>query len=576
MHATCFSRWIVIVTLIATIDLLGQDDSAKKGGTNAPPKCLTTVYYSDVDTPKLKPIDEQTGQKGGQVLGSLPKAENGSVQVCADDGTSIGSANIANTDSFTVTTSHTLKAGQKIQAQFTDSNGHASIPSEAELVGDCSKLASRDGVAPTLSIVSAAGNTMTYSGAVKGAKDGSVRICINNIPKATASVDSSGKFDGGTATLQVNAGDEVTAQSVNASATNTYGPLSDKIKMVAQPAAPDHQNQAVAVLIGGVEYSGYSAQSQTTNGFLSLFYQGPFYHGVTGWGKIRLTSTPQQATNGVVSVISNPTGLTTYDYSNVGQAIDFLGGPVWRFSQYWSLIAAFGAISPLSSQNTPLTFVAPNTGTVECTQLVQRFSPAAGYNPGLSLNTAPNAKTCLAGGYTDIAFANQDRSSFLLKYGGGFRSIYPWKFGQCAKASDSKCSTAYAALDATIGQDAAVTGGALHKLVFKLDGTLPIPTGNSSWLYLFGSSYIRLQRNQNLPPLILATPASPVTLPSPTVFVLPLRQPNRDYYRIGVGLNVNQLWCKAFGTGCATSSTNDASAGTKPAAARDSNSKTKK
>jgi hypothetical protein len=62
-----------------------------------------------------------------------------------------------------------------------------------------------------------------------------------------------------------------------------------------------------------------------------------------------------------------------------------------------------------------------------------------------------------------------------------------------------------------------------------------------------------LQSNQNLPPLILQTPPTTVTVPSPTVIVLPLRQPNRDYYRIGVGLNINQLWCKAFGSGCSTS-----------------------
>lgn len=252
-----------------------------------------------------------------------------------------------------------------------------------------------------------------------------------------------------------------------------------------------------------------------------------------------------------------------------------MGGPVWKFSHFWSVIADFGAISPLSSQNTPLTFVAPNPGTIECTQLVSRFSPAMGYNPGLSLNTATNPKTCLAGGYADIAFANQDRSSFLVKYGGGFRSTYPWKFGQCENSSDNKCSIAYAALDATLGQDSAVTGGALHKFVFKLDGMLPIPTGSSSWLYLFGSSYIRLEKNQNLPPLILATPTTTVTVPSPTVFVLPLRQPNRDYYRIGVGLNVNQLWCKAFGAGCTTGSTDDGSAGAKPATGKISAEKPK-
>jgi hypothetical protein len=70
-----------------------------------------------------------------------------------------------------------------------------------------------------------------------------------------------------------------------------------------------------------------------------------------------------------------------------------------------------------------------------------------------------------------------------------------------------------------------------------------------SWLYLFGSAYMRLAKNQNYSPLILNT-ATGVTVPSSTVTVLPLEQPNRDYYRLGVGLNINQLFCKAFSTGC--------------------------
>ena len=326
-------------------------------------------------------------------------------------------------------------------------------------------------------------------------------------------------------------------------------------------------SRAVAILIGGVEYSAYSAESQTTNAFLNIFYAGPVTHGFGGWGRIRLTSTPQQATNGVVSVLSSPTGLTTTSYSNVGQAFDYVFGGSKKLADNWSVIAGAGATTPLSSQSVPVTFVAPPPGTVECNQLVTRFSASQGYNPSLSLNTAPGATTCLAGGYTDVAFANQDRSSFYFKYGAGFRTSYPWKTGNCdgtASATDNsgnnnsqqKCSTAYAALDAVIGQDAAVTGGKLHGFVFKMDGILPIPTGTYSWLYLFGSSYIRLQHNMDYPPLLLQSPSAPVTVPNPSVIVLPLKQPNRDYYRMGVGINVNQLWCKVFSNGCTNSNPN--------------------
>ncbi|HUA15211.1 MAG TPA: hypothetical protein VMG31_07925 [Verrucomicrobiae bacterium] len=566
--------------------LWGQSTNGAPAATGA--ACPQSKTDATVDSPTLSPVDEPDAKGLVSVSGKLSKAETGTVQLCVE-GKTVGTASINNADSFAVSDLKDLKAGQKIQAQFVDSANNAGKPTDLTTIGDCSKLVpaqSSSVQAPTLSLVLGANDTVTYSGTAKGAKDGDkIRICVDNVSNGKTAAVKSEKFDGGTESFTVASGQKVVAQQVISGTPASYGPLSDPVSIVAQLASQDNPNKAVAVLIGGVEYSGYSAQSQTTNGFLDLYYQGPSSHHFAGWTRIRLTSTPQQATNGVVSVISNPTGLTTYDYSNVGQAIDYVFGPTWTFMRgksggTWAAIAEVGATSPLSSQNAPVTFVAPGPGTNECTELVSRFSPAAGYNPGLSLNTTPNPTTCLAGGYTDIAFSNEDRSSFFLKYGGGFRAVYPWKSGQCSSSSDSKCSIAYAAVDGTIGQDASVTGGSLHRLVFKLDGILPIPTGSASWLYLFGSSYIRLEKNQNLPPLILTTPTATVTVPSPTVFVLPLRQPNRDYYRLGVGLNINQLWCKAFGTGCSTGTQTtgggSSSGGTSPTTPTSSTSQKKK
>jgi hypothetical protein len=327
--------------------------------------------------------------------------------------------------------------------------------------------------------------------------------------------------------------------------------------LVAGTAVPP--GGPVSILIGGVEYGGYSSEAQTTDAFLNIFYRGPVSKtGLAGWTRIRLTSAAQPATNGVVSVISNPTGLTTVNYANVGQVFDYSVGPSWNLpkTQYWALIASLGAITPLSSQNAPIVFVAPPPGTTECTTLLNRFSPKNGYNPGLTPNPAPNPTTCVVNGtngVTNIAFTNQDRSNFLLKYSGGFRTWYP--LGSCkTAAAASKCVPTYAAADFTLGQDSSITGGVLRGVVFKMDGLLPIPTGSSSWLYLFGSAYIRFRSNVNLPPLVLASPSSTVTVPSPAVAVLPLVQPNRDYYRLGVGVNINQLWCKVYASSCPTAS----------------------
>ena len=534
-----------------------------------PASCPVDVVNETLDRPSITAIDHSAAPPA--VSGKMPTSKTGDVQICVDGKVLGAPVPVQNDGSFKAALSPGLKDNQVIQAQFEKSLGGGTSPvwgpvSDKVQAGSCSKAASAGGVTPTLSISIDQNDMATYSGNVNGTNAGQIRICVNDLPNGQTATINSGKFKG-VSGFKVSPGDQITVQVVTSTAgTTTYGPPSSIVSVKSGPAVVGNtdnaagRNKALSVLIGGVEYSGYSSESQTTNGFLNIFYRGPLVgdgwrNGFTGWSRIRLTSAAQPATNGVVSVISNPTGLTTANYSNVGQVLDYVFGPTWNIpnTKYWSLIGGFGAITPLSSQNTPVTFVAPPPGTQECTTLVDRFSPKNGYHPGLALNTNPNPTTCLAGGYTDIAFSNQDRTNFLMKYGAGVRSVYPL---QDCKTSSSNCSTAYAAIDGTLGQDSSVTGGYLRGVVFKLDGILPIPTGSSSWLYLFGSAYMRLQSNKNLAPLILQTPTPPIAVPSPTVVVLPLVQPNRDYYRLGVGLNINQLWCKAFGSGCATTPTN--------------------
>jgi hypothetical protein len=564
--SVCSLLCLMLIGTAARAHAQGSAPSSNTvSGNNA--KCPSDVVNVTLDTPIINSITLGTTDSPSTVVsGKMPRAKSGNVQVCID-GKALGTPVAVGADgTFKVTAQVKVTDTQSVVAQLeTPASGgspaYFGLPSDPLKAGSCSKAASPGGTAPTLSIGFDASNKAIFSGTVKGATSGEVRICVNDvqIDDQTAPITSDGKFNGGTKSFSVSSNDKIVAQTCTGSTCSApYGPVSNIVPITSGPpmvgsGSPSKSNGPTAIVIGGVEYAGYSSQSQTVNGFLNIFYQGPVSNqGISGWARIRLTSAAQPATNGVVSVISNPTGLTTYNYANVGQVLDFVVGPSWRFTQHWALIGDFGAITPLSSQSVPVTFVAPAFGTQECSTLVNRFSPQNGYNPGLSLNTATNPATCLMGGYTDIAFSNQDRSNFLLKYGAGVRTWYP--FGACKTGSSNSNCSAFAAVDATLGQDSSVTGGLLRSVVFKLDGILPIPTGGgTSWLYLFGSTYIRLQRNQNLPPLILQTPNPPVAVPSPTVVVLPLVQPNRDYYRLGVGLNINQLWCKAFSSTCPTS-----------------------
>lgn len=522
--------------------------------------CPTDTRNASVETPKLNAVN--LGASSAVVSGTIAATANGKVQLCSD-GKPLGSATPVTKGTFSVTfdssSAFKLTNGQKILAQFTNQQGESGEPTAAVTVGSC-KAAASTGTTPTLSVDPSDKSKVSFSGTVKGADSGYVRICVDDLPAGQpVEIVTGGKYAGSTSSISLKAGSNVTSQTcTGASCVAPFGPVSEIVPINGGPLVAGTAPLAggpISILIGGVEYGGYSSEAQTTDAFLDIFYRGFLSKstGLAGWTRIRLTSAAQPATNGVVSVISNPTGLTTVNYANVGQVFDYSVGPSWNLPKtpYWALIASLGAVTPLSSQNAPIVFVAPPPNTTECNTLLMRFSPQKGYSPGLTPGTA----TCVvnvSNPVTDIAFTNQDRSNFLFKYSGGFRTWYP--LSSCKTAgSGSSCIPAYAAADFTLGQDESITGGLLRGVVFKMDGILPIPTGTSSWLYLFGSAYIRFRSNANLPPLILASPSSAVTVPSPNVAVLPLAQPNRDYYRLGVGVNINQLWCKVYASSCPTS-----------------------
>jgi hypothetical protein len=282
------------------------------------------------------------------------------------------------------------------------------------------------------------------------------------------------------------------------------------------------------------------------------------------------------------------------------------------------LIAAMGATTPLSSQSATVGYAAPAYGTNECNQLQVRFGAGIaatggaaaipgmgarnGYNPILpgsgtitttTISSSGTSTTAMTGPFcvvqptpgtvavsgtpaasgnqiTNIAFSPEDRSSFLLKYMAGVRFLTRFHAAGTSRCSprapndhagdvdtdeaslvNGLCSRGI--VDLTLGQDQAITGGYLRRLVFKADAIFPIP---KSGLYFFASAAIRLEPNQDQPPLILtATPisngsampaAGAVSIPSPSVFVLPLKQSNRDFYRIGIALDLAKILPKLF------------------------------
>jgi len=326
-----------------------------------------------------------------------------------------------------------------------------------------------------------------------------------------------------------------------------------------------------ATLLGGIEQSYQSSSENQTNGFIRAFLnvRVPLWEKRTGsvWAVIRDLGAPEANSNqNLVSAISNPDGtITSSALSTIGYSVDFLSGvgyqrPFLSTNGQYSIgpIAAFGATTPLSSASATVGYVVPPLGTEECTQLQARFAAGGTYAKGYSTDlvagtagsTTPANANCLlnvAGGITTpvttLAFAGINRSSFLEKWEVGGRTIYRSHTTSTQTDCTQSDPCQRGIVDFTIGQDAAVTRGQMRNFVFKLDGVQPFPYSNG-YFYIFGTLALRLEKNTDLPPLVLgaASSAALQSIPIPNVFVEPFVQPNKDFYRIGIGISIDKIF----------------------------------
>lgn len=108
-------------------------------------------------------------------------------------------------------------------------------------------------------------------------------------------------------------------------------------------------------------------------------------------------------------------------------------------------------------------------------------------------------------------------------------------------------------VDFGIGQNEAVTGGTFRTdgkraWVVRLDTFYPLPFRAANFLYLYGNVLLKI--GQGGPridvPLFLDTAPGEIQITNDTVFIPPPEQQpsrlNRDYYKIGVGVNLTDLF----------------------------------
>lgn len=326
--------------------------------------------------------------------------------------------------------------------------------------------------------------------------------------------------------------------------------------------------------VGGYEEGFQSSQAATSDAFLAIYGRRLFHDDHFGpYFAVRLQTAPQASgTYNVISVFSNPTGtISSSNLNSVGSAVDLSTGMELQFSKFdqsrttLSLIAGTGFITPLQSNTISATFTMPAFGTVECTELQGRLAEVlSGPNyKGIVPNTAAGSASCFSNtlnanntstppvppaAVTLLEYAVPNTPNFFPKYSAGFRIVNRYagtSNGPTSCLESSPCERGY--VDFTIGQSAALTSGTLKHTVFTIDSIHPLPVPNINFLYLFGSASMRFYHlPQSVSPLVLQT-GTATTAPSAGTLVIPLTQPDRDFYRIGVGVNIAQIFTALTG-----------------------------
>jgi hypothetical protein len=316
----------------------------------------------------------------------------------------------------------------------------------------------------------------------------------------------------------------------------------------------------------GMEQAGASSTTSETKPFLDFFFTAPLlFTGkaprIASWAQIRLASTPDQLST--TSIF--PTNLVNQvsqsgTAASLVQSFDFLAGleiraatandsflgfiPGIKQKTRFYIAAGGGAISPLTARKeNALIFKIPGVSDSQYDLFVDRYGKP------------PTGKEF-------VAFVPLDRDRFLRQWYAGIRlKTYYCEDQDCTRFRNNFPGI----VDLMVGQNEAVTGGSRkyggvpdpldsskiigekNAYVLRLDAFYPLPFREASFIYLYGTAMMKIGggRVKIINPLFLDPATSPITDPKvfiPSSDLQQLLQPNRDYYKIGVGINLTDLF----------------------------------
>lgn len=248
---------------------------------------------------------------------------------------------------------------------------------------------------------------------------------------------------------------------------------------------------------------------------------------VSVWGNVRITSVPQQVSNPLVTFAGNFLNpISSGQVNELVQGVEFQAGlevPI-RFSM------PFPSISPGVVQRATVSLIA----SAGASDPFRRRDTSQVFR----VNDEARRIFDIPQGREFIAFVSTDRDRFFRQYYGGLRFR-----GYFFSENNSDLLQHFPSIfDVTVGQNETVTGGRLRGAVLRADGSFPIPFSSASYITVFGTAMLKMTRRvRETNPLILAAPNGFVAVPGDNVFIQPTPTADRDYYRVGIGINIGEL-----------------------------------
>lgn len=387
------------------------------------------------------------------------------------------------------------------------------------------------------------GKDYSYQFSEKKLKDPQWKIGMGNLPKCLT-LDKSGKLHGQLMGKEADYKGQkfeflvVAWEKANHSSYYTYkvilkiAPNGKKNKKKQEKKKEKPKKGEGFRFIAGYEFSRANSilgQEQVFADFyvnipLPLF-RGDFWKGrVSLWGDFRLTTIPRQNSSKLGDL---PTkffaDIKDLKFNEITQALDFMGGleillkdsgSDYSIRQYsLSFIVSAGVIFPTTPQGDSI-------------PIFKITNELKNEHPG--------------GNYEYVAFVPTDRDRSLRQYYFGFRIK---TFAPNRKDDDTP-----ALLDLTFGLNDAATGGRgnfFKGTVFRIDGFHPFQISGIP-VYIFGTIVVNTSKETLRTPSFFEKAPDDVVITNKNVFIYPVPESNRDYYRVGIGLDLWTLFAKAF------------------------------